>query len=209
MRVIYCLILAALLIASNASAKGDLTQMTEAAYKNLSKVSGTLDIYDRKIDAVRNLKFIKHLEGVEETREQYTTKGVYRDIQTGDVLEVNALFEKSESKSEFIKFEIGGILEKLEKKEDKEYTDEEILAFMKNNIETRAKWTGTYDIYDEKRGAMLKLELTEIGPDIRKFGKLSIASMNTKDTVSGANITLDITVEKNNGELSVKSVRIK
>lgn len=183
-------------------------KLIEVEFKEKTAVSGTLDLFHN--DKIYNLRLIGFDPQFIEQGEIFVQRGKFRDINTGDILAVDAVVGKTEDGNlAFAEWNFVGITQAAPEPEQKEYSDEEILSYMKDYFEQKSKFTGTFDIYDEKKQVLLNLELGEWRRGLRKFGALSIATVNTTDKKSGGKVNLDITVENKDGRLSVQSVRIK
>jgi hypothetical protein len=200
-----------LALSASAAEKKDVHKVIQDHVKDKSKVTGTLDIFDSDADKVRNLKMLEFHDGVAQDGMNYTVCVDFRDNSTGDIVDVDFVVLEADGSLEVREYSIHKITENTMKEEmaNKTYTDEDIQNVMKSYLDQKSKFTGTFDIYDEQKGKMLKLEFVDINPEIRKFGKLNISTVNFKDSESGNPVKIDLTVENNNGALAVKTVRIK
>ncbi|MFT5169966.1 MAG: hypothetical protein ACI9E5_000764 [Candidatus Omnitrophota bacterium] len=177
--------------------------VVEEYIKAKAKYSGTFDLYDEKADQVRNLKI---MEVKESEVEGVTHVGNFRDVNSGDTVYVN--FNSVNGSVE------GAVIASIEMYDsgvdpDKKFTDEEVLAVMKEYFDKRSKITGTFMQYDEEASTMRNLKFIEIGPKVRNFGKLFISTAKFSDEKAGQTIDIDITLVNKEGVLNTKTTKIK
>lgn len=182
--------------------------------KERAKYSGTLDIYDEKLDKVRNLKKLGVAQEVEKNENVYTKLIDYRDMNMGDVLTVKISVVEENGELEVLDPEILKVENKSAAKPTdtavkKEFTDEDINKAMKDYFDQKMQFTGTFDLFDPAQEKMKKLKLIKVDSKIRKFGSLNISSVEFSDVETGKTVIVDITVENKNGKLSISNVREK
>ena len=196
--------------ASVGTPNGPVLDAVKAEIKNRSKTSGTLDIYDAKIDKVRTLDLMNLKETVAQDGDNQTATGDFRDTKSGDVVTIEIKITGMEGAYQVGDFNITGAqAPQAVKAEKKDYTDEEIQNFMKEYITTQSQGTGTFDLYDEKLQKMRNLEFGKLQEKLRRYGIIAIATAEFKDKTSGDGVLADINVENQNTGLSVTAVRIK
>jgi len=178
-----------------------------------AKFTGTLDLYDEAIEQVRNLKKLKFQESMRSDGEYTIMRVDFRDNKTGDILDVDFYLKNGDGG---LKVDVAKIhevtdsaAEKREMLVNKEFTDDEIKAFMQEYIEGKAKFTGMFSIFDQKNNTLRNLKFLKIQDEIRKYGSNLIASIDFKDLDSHEFILIDMTVVNKEGMLSVNSTRIK
>ena len=175
--------------------------------------SGTLDLYDAKIDQVRNLRKIKRHDEVIEGDGNYYVLIDFRDINTGDVVTVEA--EVNEEDGEFLTEnftikDVQALNSGAASQEDQTYTDEQIQAFMKEYIVKQTEFNdGLLMLYDQDAEKMRNLKLLELNPEVRRLGILNSSSSTFQDADSGETLDIDIAVENKKGKLNIQALRIR
>jgi len=187
------------------------TAVREALQKKTIQ-SGTLDIYDKDSDRVRNLRKIKMHEDVVGEEGKYLVLGDYRDISTGDivVVEIEVVQEETDFIIEDIRIKDVQKLNEREPQEDKEYTDEEIQAFMQEFVKKQTQFTdGIVMLFDKDNEKMRHLKLTELKKEVRRMGVFYSSSSQFVDADTGDIVSVDIAVEKKKGKLKIQALRIR
>ncbi len=170
-----------------------------------SKLTGTLDFFDEKENRVRNLKLLKVIDE-KETQAQ----AEFRDNSSGDIVTVNFILTKDNGQLTITKMTITDIKPNVAKvSADTIYTDAQIQEVMTTYIIAKSQFTETFDIFDEAKNQMRKLKLITLDPAVRRYGTTLISTGTFTDTQTQQEVKIDITVENNNGELSVQGVRFK
>lgn len=188
---------------------GDLKETVKKALWERVRVTGTLDLFDAKINAVRHLKMMDFHGKLVPEGNQLKAVIDYRDIDTGDVVTVNAALVKKDSAWSVTETVIASVKEAPKVDENKVYSDAELQTFMNEYLQAQVKFTGTLMLFDEDRSKMRKLELVGLDGEVRRLGTLSISRANFKDKDSGENLGVDVTVENKKGKLSVQALRIR
>lgn len=188
---------------------GDLKETVKKALWQRVRVTGTLDLFDAKINAVRHLKMMDFQGDVVQKGDQLSAVIDYRDIDTGDVVTVNATLAKKDSAWDVTETVIASVKEAPKVDENKVYSDAELQTFMNEYLQAQVKFTGTLMLFDEDRNKMRKLELVSLDGEVRRLGTLSISRATFKDKDSGETLGVDVTVENKKGKLSVQALRIR
>jgi hypothetical protein len=195
----------------------DIDQKLQAAIqaylKEKTLSSGTLDIYDDTLNAVRNLRTIEPKKGFEKDGENYVGLIDYRDISTGAI--VTVAFTVKNTGSGFIVegLEIKNVAElsksQEEADENKTYSDAEVQEFMRNYVEKQSKFTDYIFLFDEERNTMRKLKLVKLKDEVRRMGIMSVSTGEFKDTISGEMLTIDMSVMNKKGKLRIQNLLIR
>jgi hypothetical protein len=165
-----------------------------------SKATGTMDVYDGKIQKVRTLD----LMDLKDAGDKVT--GQFRDTKSGDV--VTAEVKVTDGKVG--DFEITGAeAPQAAKAAKKDYTDKEIQDFMKEYIDTQSAGTGVFLLFEEKTKKMRNLELIKLQEKVRRYGIIAITTAEFKEKDTGDTILADVNVENKKEGLEVTAVRIK
>lgn len=85
---------------------------------------------------------------------------------------------------------------------------DQIRAAMSGYVAETSKKTGTFDVYDKEAGKTRNLSLIKVHERAGKTGNYYYSCADFRDTGSNEMLDLDLDVANNNGELSVKDVRI-
>lgn len=184
----------------------------EDALKQKTLHSGTLDIFDKEGDKVRNLRLLQESDDISGEGGTYFVIFDYRDIHAGDIVKVEfKLTEAGENMTlEGIDIKEVQKLAQAESLEAKEYADGEIQGFMRDYIEKQTRFTdGKLMLFDEEHQKMRNLELKELKPEVRRMGVFYSSSAQFVDTDFGENLAIDISVENKNGLLKVQALRIR
>lgn len=180
--------------------------------KKKTRSSGTLDIYDQQKDAVRNLRAHKTRDDVIEQEGKYLTTADYRDIKTGDIVqvEIEVVPEGDDYAVKDIRMKGVQALKQEETSEAKEYSDDEIQAFMREYIKKQTEFTdGFIMIFDKDNDKMRKLKLAEIKKEVRRMGIFYSSRAQFLDSETGEIISIDISVENVKGKLNLQALRIR
>ena len=187
----------------------DSKEIVKKALWEHVKTTGTLDLFDKDINAVRNLRMMDFQGDVVREDKQLKANVDYRDIKTGDIVTINVVVVQNDSGWAVTDTVIGSVKEMAKTDENKAYTDEEIQKFMKDYLDAQVKFTGTLMLFDEERGKMRKLELGILDGEVRRLGTLGISRATFKDKDSGETLGVDVTVENKKGKLDVQALRIR
>jgi len=198
-------------VAAKPSAEAVLTAIQDNL-KTRVIASGTLDIYDEKINAVRNLRMTKLPEKVEEKDGVFTALVEYRDIKSGDMVTVEAAVDGQKTPLAVKELK----MVKVEKNSaapaataNKEFTDAEIQSFMKNYIDQQVKFTGTLMLFDQERKKMCSLQLVSLDSVVKRMGIFFSSRAEFKDTENGDILAIDVSVENKQGALGLQALRIR
>lgn len=174
--------------------------------------SGTLDIYDGDVDAVRNLRMFKNYDAVNEKDGKYLALIDCRDTNTGDIVKVEVEVVSQVGNFVVEQFRIAEVakLNSGSVEEKKEYSDEEIQTFMKEYIKKQTEFNdGKLMLFDKDVEKMRNLELIELKPEVRRMGIFTSSSSQFKDADSGEILDIDIAVEIKKGKLNLQALRIR
>jgi hypothetical protein len=191
------------------------TKVLDAVKRDLKKKtrnSGTLDIYDKDKDAVRNLRADKTHEEVAEQDGKYLTTADYRDIKTGDVaqVEIEVVQEGEEYLVKDIRIKGVQALKQDEASEAKQYSDDEVQAFMRDYLKKQTEFTdGLVMLFDKDNDKMRKLKLTELKKEVRRMGIFYISRAQFEDADTDETLSIDISVENIKGKLNTQALRIR
>lgn len=176
--------------------------------KKRALMSGTLDLYDGKIDKVRNLSLLEMLKD-EKSKADQTDSLTFRDMNSGAIVTVKAQLAKKNGTLIVENYQILKVEELVKKNvEAMEYVDAEVQKFMMEYLKNQAKFSGYFNIYDEKNSKLRKLTPIQFQKKVRKFGILLISRVECTDTESKEKLEIDVTVENKEGSLKIKSMRI-
>ncbi|GEM_PF-2133560 len=194
---------------ADAESQGKILEAVKAVIKGRSKSTGSMDIYDSKIEKVRNLDLMNLQPTVAKDGDDQVVTGDFRDTKSGDVVTLEIKVGGVEGAYEIKDTAITNAqAPQAVKEEKKDYTDEEIQNFMKDYITIQAQTTGTFDLFDEKLGKMRNLEFVKLDEKVRRYGVIGISTAEFKDKNSGDTVLVDVNTENKNG-LSVTAMRIK
>ena len=205
-----CVLMAMMTPAIGAQPAADdaLIKAAQAALRGKIKLSGTLDLYDDKIKAVRNLQTIEIHKETAAAEGGKAVTADFRDINNGDVVTVEIVVsEKGEALS--ASDPVIKSVKPLKTDFEKQYTQDDIRAYMKDQLAAQAKFSGYVSLFDPDKEKMRKLELIELSSEIRKLGVLNISRTRFKDLDSGETLGVDVTVENRNAQLSLQALRIR
>ena len=194
-----------------AGANPDLLEVAKDKLKERTLQSGTLDIYDSDKKQVRNLRLITIKDVIEKDGASLIVADC-RDINSGDIVGVEADMVSAEEDFLIKGVRIKGIQAVNEgaSEEEKEYTDDEIQAFMMGYVERQGKFTdGKIMLFDKDNEKMRTLELNEIKKEVRRMGIFYSSSSKFTDVDTNDILDIDISVEKKNGKLKVQALRIR
>ncbi|MGE0269526.1 MAG: hypothetical protein AB7S78_13840 [Candidatus Omnitrophota bacterium] len=194
--------------------KKEAQEVVEQYLKEKTKISGSLDLYDGSIDKVRNLKLMGLiLDSLMSVDGQYTLESDFRDLNSGDIVSLKITLAEEKRKLSVKEAMITGVKEKAEQKDpeaaNKIFTHEEALIAMKNYIEKMSKFGGTFGLFDPANEKYRQLKLIKIDEKIRNFGILYISTVDFEDVDTKEKVIVDLTVYNKEGELDIKSLRIK
>ena len=198
--------------AKGASGSAAILEAAQAALREKTIQSGTLDIYDANLNAVRNLQKMTVSDKVGEEAGTYMVTADYRDMNSGDIvtLEVMVAADGDSYKAEDIQIKSVKEFKKDESLKDKEYSDDDIRDFMRKALEDQGKFTGgKIMLFDEDAGKMRNLELLELKDEVRRLGIFYNCRGQFKDADSGELLGVDVSVENQDGRLMVQALRIR
>ena len=194
-------------------AQQEIQDVVKKHLQEKTKGSGTLDLFDEKIDAVRNLRMMESHDAVKKEEGLYVVPIDYRDIKTGAVVDVEVSAVNKDNAWTVKSIDIKNITEihagDTAPDANKEYSDNEIQDVMKKYLLQQAKFTGSIALFDGERKKMRNLELLQMSKEVRRLGAISISSADFKDKDSGEKVVVDVAVENQKGKLSVQSLRIR
>src|SRR3989338_1403134 len=189
-----------------------MVSAVEDALKQKTLHSGTLDIFDKEGEKVRNLRLLQENDNIFEEGGAYFLVFDYRDINAGDIVKVEfKLTEEGEDITlEGISLKEVQELAKTESIGEKEYADGEIQGFMRGYIEKQTQFTdGKLMLFDEEHQKLRNLQFTELKPEVRRMGVFYSSSAQFVDVDSGENLAIDISVENSKGKLNIQALRIR
>lgn len=172
--------------------------------------TGTLDLYDKEIDAVRNLSTLSFPEEVKKQGNKFVAMIDYRDTNSGDIVTVEVLLAADGDSYAVEDVSIANV--ELLKKGDqakKDYSDEEIQAFMNNYIQQQVKFTDSLMLYDEEREVMRHLKMNELSSEVRRMGIFYSSRGVFEDVNSGDILGIDIAVKNKDGKLELQALRVR
>lgn len=193
---------------------GEVDASVRAYLLEKTKFSGSLDVYDGSIDKVRNLKMINlRRDSLQGDGSQYEIGGDFRDLNSGDVMDVLITVVDDAGDIEVEEITIKSVKYKKKEKDpallNKKFTDKEVKDYLKDHIAKRSKFGGTYGVFDKDNEVYRQLNLTKLGDDVRNFGVLYINTVEFTDDKTSEKVSVDITLQNKEGALEVKTVRIK
>ena len=157
--------------------------------KEKTKHTGTLDIYDTELNAVRNLRTMKVYDGILEKNGSHIMQFDYRDIKRGSVVTVDIIIGSSEGSLAVKELRISKVKElnsaanATDVKTD--FTDAEIQDRMNKYIEGQAKFTGALTLFDGEKQKLRQLKLIGFSEEVRRMGILYISRGTFEDVESG------------------------
>lgn len=179
--------------------------------KEKAKYTGKVDLYDEKINKVRNLDLMDIEKSGARENDQYVTRAKFRDFGTGDITTVKIMVGIKGGKLETP----GLTIENVDKivpanvgDPDHQYTDEEIKDAIVKYLKQKSQFTGTFDMFDDKIQKMRKLETGNVQEKVRKFGSRFIGRVDAVERAVDEKLELDVSVDNKEGLLEVKSVKI-
>jgi len=206
------LVLAALIVKGPLAFAQDVSyeEIVRSNLKNMTKLSGTFDLFDEKTQKVRNLRMIEILSDVRKEGSAAFVPVRFRDISTGDIVLVEVkvkMISEGRYDSQWAIKEVQTLKNETAAKET--YTDEEIYQAINDYIKKQTKFTKNMMLFDPKTESMRSLELKSLSKEIRRFGILSIVAAEFKDVNSNDDLTVDFNVKKTKRGLEVDTMKIK
>ncbi|MCK5213765.1 MAG: hypothetical protein KAR05_00240 [Candidatus Omnitrophica bacterium] len=189
---------------------GAIQEVIKANLAEKTKFSGTLDLYDAGNDVVRNLRMIGFLNEVKNVGDLYFERINYRDVNSGDVVTVDVTLKEVDGKLDVTDYTIFKV-ERIKKEavaEKKEFSDEEIHEAMREYIKAQARFTGSFDLFDEKKEGLRHLQFLEFKGAVRRYGILHISTAEFADKDAGEILDIDISAENQEGDLKVTKVKV-
>ena len=110
--------------------------------KNMTKLSGTFDLYDSEVDQIRNLRMLEILSDIKKEGDDAFVPVRFRDINTGDIVivEVNVkMISEGRYDSQWKIKEVQKLVNNTSLKEN--YTDEEIQHVMRDYYKKQSKFS--------------------------------------------------------------------
>lgn len=172
------------------------------------KSSGKLDIFDAETNKVRTLDLIEFKSGVKQDEDNEVVQADFRDTSSGDIVTMDIRIKKEDAGYTVKEMVIAKVAGPQKQEVKAEYSDEEVLAFMKDYIDVQSQATGTFDLYDEKTQKMRNLQFGNLDQKIRRYGIIAIATAEFTDINTGDTVTVDVNAENKNG-LAITAMRLK
>jgi hypothetical protein len=186
----------------------------QAYLKEKTLSSGTLDIYDDAVNAVRHLRAVESKKEVKRDGENYVSLLDYRDVSSGALVTVAFMVKEAAAGGlvvENLKIEKVADLTKPQEEidENKKYSDAQVQEFMRNYVEKQSKFTDYIFLFDEERDTMRKLKLIKLKDEVRRMGIMSVSTGEFQDTISGDTVIIDISVVNKKGQLRIQNLLIR
>jgi len=176
---------------------------------------GHLDKVDEEV-LNKLLKKVFYVTGkydnVVERDGKYFVVSDYRDVNTGDKVqvEIGVIPEGAGFAVDNIRIKNVKKFDEEKSQEAKEYTDEEIQAFMQKYIKKQTQFTdGILMLFDKDNEKMRNLKLDELTKKVNRLGVFYSSRAKFVDADSGDLLDVDISVENKDGALSVQALRIR
>jgi hypothetical protein len=188
-----------------------LLDFAKSSIEEKSKATGHLDLFDEKINKVRNLDLMEMNPTVEKKDNLDVVSGKFRDVASGDIVTLHISIEEKDGAKSVKDITIGEISAATvaaAADPNHEFTDQEIQDVMKKYLDKKSQFTGSFDIFDEKLQALRNLKVGAFEPSVRRFGTRFISRVETTDMKSAETVLLDLSVDNNAGNLEVKNVKI-
>ncbi|MBL8013436.1 MAG: hypothetical protein JNN05_06260 [Candidatus Omnitrophica bacterium] len=185
-----------------------ITEAVKAEISERRKASGKLDIFDAKENKVRTLDLIEFKSGVQQVEDNEVIQATFRDTSSGDIVTIDIKLTKDDSGYKVKDMTIGEVSQAPKQEAKSEYSDEEVLKFMKDYIDVQAQATGTFDLYDEKKQKMRNLQFVNLDQKVRRYGVITISTAEFTDKNTGETVMVDVNAENRNG-LSITAMRLK
>ena len=179
--------------------------------KEKAKYTGKVDLYDEKINKVRNLDLMDIEKSVTHENNQYIARAKFRDFASGDIAGVKITVGVKGGKLEMPNLTIENVdkIVAADKPDPThQYTDQEVKDAIVKYLKQKSEFTGTFDMFDEKTQKMRKLETGNVHENVRKFGSRFIGCVDAADRAVDEKLELDVSVDNKEGILEVKSVKI-
>lgn len=189
-----------------------LQEMIDEDLKERTKYSGTLDIFDPQINAVRHLQKIELPKELSAEGEGKTAVGKFRDTASGAMVQVLFVMGSADGLLTVSDIKIGKVEElsaDTSTAELKTYSDEDVRNFINTYLESQQKFSGNMTIFDEKQQKLRSVQLQALEAQVRRFGKLSIVRGTFKDTETQSPLAVDITVENAKTGLQIQSLIVR
>ena len=205
---------------AKAAAKSSKNQNVIDAFKKelkeKTKLTGSLDLYDSKINKVRNLKMIQIKDDVQKDGAGYIVPGEYRDMKSAEIVTVEASLEEKNGELVSRDFNITGITTEVKNNvvkpnidAKKEYSDKDIQDVMQDYFKQQTQFSDHLQLFDEAKNKMRNLDLIKLSEQVRRLGILYISTADFKDSDAGDTLAIDVTVQNKDGILDVQSLRIR
>lgn len=179
--------------------------------KEKAKYTGKIDLYDEKINKVRNLDLMDIEKNSMRENNQYITRAKFRDFASGDIAGVKITVGVKGGKLELPNLTIENV-DKIIAADvpdpTHQYTDQEVKDVIVKYLKQKSQFTGTFDMFDEKTQKIRKLEIGNIQEKVKKFGSRFIGRVDAVERAVDEKLELDVSVDNKEGLLEVKSVKI-
>ena len=179
--------------------------------KEKAKYTGKVDLYDERINKVRNLDLIDIETNGTRENDQYVTRAKFRDFGSGDIATVKIMVGIKGGKFETPSLTIENV-DKIVAANvldpNHQHTDQEVKDAIVKYLKQKSEFTGTFDMFDEKTQKMRKLETGNVQENVRKFGSRFIGRVDAVERAVDEKLELDVSVDNKEGILEVKSVKI-
>lgn len=185
-----------------------IVDAVQAELTERRKASGKLDIFDANANKVRTLDLIEFKAGTKQDGDNEVVQADFRDTSSGDIVTMDIKVQKEDIGYAVKEMTITNVAEPTAKEVKKDYTDEEVIAFMKDYIDVQSQGTGTFDLYDEKTQKMRNLQLVTLDPKVRRYGIITISTATFTDKNTNDTVMVDVNAENKNG-LGITAMRIK
>lgn len=180
-----------------------------------SALTGTLDIYDKDIDAVRTLKFVEFTQkDSDDGSAALNIHAAFLDTRSGDDVTVMfAVLNENEGgmveNYEIVEVQESAVQE-VSMEERKETTDEEVMEAAEAYIEQQTKFSGYMNLFDPAKEALRKLEFVKFKGDVRRMGTMFFVTSHFKDMDSKEKLKVDFSIKSNEfGQLEVQNMALR
>jgi len=190
----------------------DVLKLVDQYLSEKTKLSGTVDLFDSKENKVRNLKVIEVVKDLAYEGNEYIVPVICRDNISGETVQMAIHVENRNTKLSIKSLEIQGVDSREEDASvdpNKVYSDEEIQNYMLEQINSQAKITESFPLFDAQKEKLRNLQLVKINEEVRRYGILYVCSVDFKDKDTNEKVYTDMTVENKKGKLGVQGVRIR
>ena len=174
------------------------------------KFSGTLDLYDDTLKKVRNVMIPENAVSILKQGEGFQATIDGRDTHSGARVTVEGAVVNQEDNWEMKDYRITRVQEVSSSgAAKKEYSDTEIREFAQKYLVDQSKFSGSLTLYDEDNKKLRKLKFLNFNEGVKRFGSLLIIRGNFNDVDSNESLSIDVTVNSQDGNLGVQSLLIR